>query len=241
MQSFSIITYNLYYSRAVSHARTVLTQYQPDFFAVQEIITEERVLKELEQGDMVMADHAHSFIKYAKTYGNALFYNSARFECLDVQVTELPHGFSDLIMFFLQGMQNLRTAIYGRFRDRETGKEVGVCNVHLNSIGTAQLRLSQLEATTEGLPTELPLVVCGDLNFYSKKRLLQDFIDRSEFTEATADIGITFRHTQLGIPVTKNKLDYVLYRNLMHQQTERLPQDGSDHYPIRSVFGGDAV
>ncbi|MFW5703985.1 MAG: endonuclease/exonuclease/phosphatase family protein [Patescibacteria group bacterium] len=243
MALVSIVTYNLYYSRAFTHACSLLMQERPDILCLQEVETDQKVLKDLNRGEYRLASYTNAFMKYQKNFGNAIVYNSDRYECLDVVSCDLPKGIYDLLMVVLHGLNNLRTTIHATFREKESGRIIHVYNVHLSHIGSATHRLNQLrKVLAEDLDNKSDnesVVVCGDFNFYSGRRHLQEFIDNHYLDEATKQLSYTFQHRKLGIPVMTSKLDYVLFRNLIHLDTNRLPSNVSDHFPIRSRFSLD--
>lgn len=235
----SIITYNLWYSRAIGHARKLLKKHKPDFLAVQEIKTDEDLLKLVDE-DYEIAEYANSFMQFSTNFGNALYYNRKRYRCTDVCLTDLPRGVYEFLIVLFQGLHNSRTTIYGIFEDRETGEKIHVFNVHLSHIGTAEHKLNQLKTSLNGFTEphmqKEKIIIVGDFNFYSRKRELENFIETWNLQEATNKLGYTFKHFKFGMPVMTSKLDYVLYRNLKVIDTHRVEPTESDHFPIFSTF-----
>jgi endonuclease/exonuclease/phosphatase family metal-dependent hydrolase len=109
------------------------------------------------------------------------------------------------------------------------GKLLVVYNLHLESKGTEQLRLQQLEEVlndTERYPSDTPVIIAGDLNTFMFHSRLIPKLRRAGFRSAFGDQRVR-THYILG------ELDWVFVRGSIecqHGQVLRVP--GSDHFPI---------
>ncbi len=239
MKKITCITYNLLCSKAVDHAAQLVEEERPDFLAVQELADDPAQIEKLGSLDehakgMVCAATAPSFSRRKKRFVNGLFYRSDRFRCEVVYTVRLPQSKSERLQVAIQGLHNTRTAIVAEFTHLKTGESLMVCTLHLNLVGTTDLRLQQLTKAIAQIDRSMPLIVCGDCNFYRKRALLELFLREHDLCEATADLGYTFNVRMFGKTIFQNKIDYIFYRHLQHLQTERIDDTESDHYPIRS-------
>ena len=109
------------------------------------------------------------------------------------------------------------------------GKLLVVYNLHLESKGTEQLRLLQLEEVLDDAkryPPDTPVIVAGDFNTLSFHSRLIPRLGQAGFRSAFGDRRVR-THVIVGA------LDWVFVRGSIeyeHQQVLRVP--GSDHFPI---------
>ncbi len=109
------------------------------------------------------------------------------------------------------------------------GKLLVVYDLHLESKGTEQLRLQQLEEVLEDAkryPSDTPVIIAGDLNTLSFHSRLIPRLRQAGFRNALGDRRIR-THVIVGA------LDWFFVRGSIeyeHQQVLRVP--GSDHFPI---------
>jgi len=109
------------------------------------------------------------------------------------------------------------------------GKPVVVYDLHLESKGTEQLRLLQLEEVLDDAkryPPETPVIVAGDFNTLSFHSRLIPHLQQAGFRSAFGDRRVR-THVIVGA------LDWFFIRGSIeyeHQQVLRVP--GSDHFPI---------
>ena len=80
------------------------------------------------------------------------------------------------------------------------------------------------------------LIVVGDFNYPYGRKKFESFIREFNLTEATSNLFYTLEQGFLKWFSVKLKLDYVLYRNITHIETTRLPLRLSDHFPICVTF-----
>jgi endonuclease/exonuclease/phosphatase family metal-dependent hydrolase len=109
------------------------------------------------------------------------------------------------------------------------GKPLVVYNLHLESKGTEELRLQQLEEVLDDAqryPRETPVVIAGDFNTLSFHSRLIPRLREAGFRSAFGDRRVR-THVIVGA------LDWVFVRGGIeyeHEQVLRVP--GSDHFPI---------
>ena len=109
------------------------------------------------------------------------------------------------------------------------GKPLVVYDLHLESKGTEQLRLEQLEEVLDDAkryPAQTPIIIAGDFNtFFPHSRLIPR-IEQAGFRNVLGDRRVK-THVILG------ELDWVFVRGSIEcQEGEVLRVPGSDHYPI---------
>lgn len=109
------------------------------------------------------------------------------------------------------------------------GKPLVVYNLHLESKGTGELRLEQLEEVLDDArryPPETPIIIAGDFNSFTSRSSLAPRLRQAGFRSAFGDRRIR-THVLIGA------LDWVFVRGSIqcdHGQVLRVP--GSDHFPI---------
>jgi endonuclease/exonuclease/phosphatase family metal-dependent hydrolase len=109
------------------------------------------------------------------------------------------------------------------------GKPIVIYDLHLESKGSEELRLEQLEEVLNDLsryPAETPIVIAGDLNTFVPHSRLIPRLAQAGFRNALGERRIK-THVILG------ELDWVFMRGSIQcdrGQVLRVP--GSDHYPI---------
>ena len=110
------------------------------------------------------------------------------------------------------------------------GKPLVVYNLHLESKGTEQLRLQQLEevlADAQHYPPETPVIIAGDLNTFVFHSRLIPRLGQAGFRSALGDRRLR-THVLIG------ELDWVFVRGSIEcQNGQVLRVPGSDHFPIR--------
>jgi len=109
------------------------------------------------------------------------------------------------------------------------GKPLVVYNLHLESKGTGQLRLEQLDEVIDDAkryPPQTPIIVAGDFNSFTSHSSLIPRLREAGFRSALGDQRVR-THVMVGA------LDWVFVRGSIeceHGQVLRVP--GSDHFPI---------
>jgi endonuclease/exonuclease/phosphatase family metal-dependent hydrolase len=109
------------------------------------------------------------------------------------------------------------------------GKPLVVYNLHLESKGTEQLRLDQLEEVLDDsrrYPPETPVIIAGDLNTFVFHSRLIPRLRQAGFRSALGDRRVR-THVILG------ELDWVFVRGSIEcEDGQVLHVPGSDHFPI---------
>jgi endonuclease/exonuclease/phosphatase family metal-dependent hydrolase len=109
------------------------------------------------------------------------------------------------------------------------GKPLVIYNLHLESKGSGDLRLQQLEevlADTAHYPPETAIIIAGDLNTFSFHSALIPRLRQAGFRSAMGDRVIR-THVIIGA------LDWVFMRGPIEcERGQVLHVPGSDHYPI---------
>jgi endonuclease/exonuclease/phosphatase family metal-dependent hydrolase len=109
------------------------------------------------------------------------------------------------------------------------GKPLVVYNLHLESKGTGQLRLEQLEEVLDDAqhyPPQTPIIIAGDFNSFTSHSSLIPRLRQAGFRSAFGEQRVR-THVMVGA------LDWVFVHGDIeceHGQVLRVP--GSDHFPI---------
>jgi len=108
------------------------------------------------------------------------------------------------------------------------GKPLVIYNLHLESKGTEQLRLDQLNEVIEDAqryPVQIAVIIAGDLNSFMFHSRLIPRLREAGFRSAFGDRHV---RTQLA-----GALDWVFVRgSIEFEDSQVLHVHGSDHYPI---------
>lgn len=116
------------------------------------------------------------------------------------------------------------------------GETVRTYNLHLESRGNDDLRLSQLEevvldATRADVP---PLVIiAGDLNLDASKHHIMGPLERAGLRVASPTARVATTHF-LGLPVAAHHIDWIFIRGALESDGGNIDQsvNASDHYPV---------
>lgn len=233
---FSVLSYNLNYSRALQKIDTIIREVNPDIIALQEINTSEETLQIIVKEGYQLTDYSNSFIKRDIIYGIATFYRQKKIFFKHARSIDLPSSLYEVIEFFIRGRRRQRTVLK---TDLTFGnnKNVSIYNVHFSPYTMNTMRIKQLKQTLEALKDNTsPTIILGDFNYlpYGRKTFEAVFSEQG-LGEATKNITETFKSTHRFLPI-RFKLDYILYKNLKHVETRKLPYKFSDHSPILSTF-----
>jgi endonuclease/exonuclease/phosphatase family metal-dependent hydrolase len=110
------------------------------------------------------------------------------------------------------------------------GKPLVVYNLHLESKGTGELRLQQMEEVLDDAqqyPAQTPIIIAGDFNSFSAHSSLMPRLRQAGFRSAFGDRRIR-THVIVGA------LDWVFVRGSIEcENGQVLRVHGSDHFPIR--------
>src|SRR3989344_392594 len=233
----SLITYNLLHNKALKMVNRVITAHDPDLLLFQEIETSEENLAHIESLGYKLADYANSYLKFGKVYGVATFYKPSKLIFNEASAINLPFGFYEALDFLLRGGRRHRTILKTEFHLVKNHKPLVTYNIHLTAKSTNTLRERQMEEIFQTLQlNNKPIIVAGDFNYIYRRKRFEDIFQKYDLHEATNNIFITYRDRWLKLFPVKSKNDYVLYHNIVHEETERINVPFSDHYPLISKF-----
>lgn len=174
----------------------------------------------------------------------AVYYLRDRFELLDDGTFWLSRT-PDTVSRGWDAACN-RTATWGVFRDRITGRNICYINTHLDHLGPVarEESVKLLAAKVRELaPEGAAVVLGGDFNSPTDDsifRPLDALLCSARDTSPATDRKGTF--TDYGRIAVPPLLDHLFYRNLLPISFRTLDGDYgvpylSDHYPIEAVFG----
>lgn len=251
--TLKVISYNIRLSSADDgpnswpHRRegtlTLLAREQPDLLGIQEGELEQvRFLEEQ------CPDYARLGVGRDDGAGRgeimAIFYRRDRFELLDSTtfwLSETP----DRVSRGWDAACN-RTATWGVFRDRRSGRLIGYLNTHLDHQGATaraesiRLLVDRLQALA---PTDAALIVGGDFNSPTDDaifRPLDSLLYSARDTSPTTDCKGSY-HAFGALTTDAPMLDHLFYRGLQPLAFRTLDGDYSvpylsDHYPVEALF-----
>ena len=257
--TFSILTYNTLFNRAVEEIKPVILKHKPDILCLQEVKTEEENLKKMEKLGLKLADFSNSFIKFGTVYGVATFYNPKKFKHLGSSPLHSGSSLTEILFQLFQallGYNKPKTFLKSDFKDKASGKSMSICNIHLYVVGSNALRIKHIKEVLLAIEIKekAPLVLAGDFNYFPyQRRRLENLMKAYRLKEATKNIFQTIKFTRDGLFENFNlfqrislklakkllqnlKIDYIFYRGLALKKTERVEVRFSDHFPIVSYF-----
>jgi endonuclease/exonuclease/phosphatase family metal-dependent hydrolase len=252
---FSILTYNTLLNDGLKGLPSFFRKYNPDIVCLQEVDTHEKNIEKVEKLDYALADYSNGFIKFAKVYGVATFYNPRSIICTNTKSITLPRGFAEALSFILRVFKTKkkdRTVLKTEFQVEHKRKKIAVYNIHLSAHGTNGIRIKQLERTLEDIEksNDNATILVGDFNYPYGRKKLEELMQEHGFSEATNQIGYTtdgklLYYTFIEKYLMKilqffvgkeSKLDYCFYKNCKAISTIRINAPYSDHFPILVKF-----
>lgn len=238
--TLSILTFNLYFGKALEELTSLAQIKKPDIICVQEFPVNEAMVRQLEKAGYELADYSPSFFRNFRFYSVATFYNPQTIEHKNGQSITLARGFYELLLFFLRFSPEARTSLNNNFMFKANNRQFRICNLHLTALqSTNKVRVSQLKTTLAFLQQEekdKPTVVVGDFNYVYKRKVLEELFQSNGYKEATNNLLFTIESRILGFFKIKMKPDYIWYKYLNKKQTTRLNRQLSDHYPVFTQF-----
>lgn len=215
----------------------MLQEVSPGIFALQEAMPDQRCFIDSRLDGYVR-------IGLGRDYGDwrgemvAVYYDSRRFDLVDSGTFWLSETPSVPSRGWDAGYN--RTATWGRFRAKASGREFLLVNTHLDHKGRkAQTEgVKLLRRMVEELAGGLPAVLCGDFNLPSSDEAflpLQGFMQLGCEVCSDTDISATFH--SFGRAVNPVVIDHIYVRGVMPLRYSVL-KDGfgvpflSDHYPV---------
>ena len=236
---FSLLTYNLKLNKAAENTLELLKKYEPDIICLQEMQTDDKNLKSIENAGYLLADYSISFIRRGKIFGVTTFYKPSTFSIIKSNSFNLPTNFYQIISFVLHGNKNPRTVLKSQLVHKDTKKVIDLYNIHLSPFATNQLRTKQIKNTLNdmSLNNKNAVIIAGDFNYpYGRKRF-EEQIKEYKLKEATNNINFTLEKRIMRNLTIKLKLDYILYKKLKVLSNEKINNfNKSDHFPIISTF-----
>ena len=172
--------------------------------------------------------------------GCPVFYNTAKFELVDKNsfwLSETPDEMS-------RGWDAAfnRVCSYVILREKATGKELVVFNLHLDHVGK-QARENSIKLILEKIEAfgGLPCVIMGDFNVTENTdtyRTATELFDDAKYRAAETDSGATYQYW--GGALNDENIDYFMVSktglDVLQYQILRDTYDGvyvSDHFPIK--------
>lgn len=237
-RTVSLLTYNVFFNKAVGVIPKLLTDYAPDILCLQEVETTQEYLNKFEMSGYKLADFSNSFIKFSKVFGLVTFYNPTTLRLIESSSFDIPRSFIEVLVTIFRGFNNPRTVLKTEFLHLPTNKKISVYNVHFTHlIASNRTRIRQLEQTLQDIDISQlePTIISGDFNYSYGRKKFEEVIESYNFKEATNNLTFTARGIH-HLFFLKLKSDYILYRDLALVSTEKIDYTESDHYPIRSIF-----
>jgi endonuclease/exonuclease/phosphatase family metal-dependent hydrolase len=243
--SASILNWNIERGKHLDDIKAQIRQLKPDLCIFQEVDLGARrthgedVAKELAQAFAMNYVFAPEFQELGQGTAEEPAYHG------QALLTTLPVRSSRMIRFqhqsgfwkprrllassvpLLQRREGGRVALTAELDNG--GKPLVVYNLHLESKGTGQLRLEQLEEVLDDAqryPKETPVIIAGDFNSFTNHSSLIPRLRQAGFRSAFGDQRVRTH-------VVAGALDWVFVRGAIeceHGQVLRVP--GSDHFPI---------
>lgn len=236
---YKLLSYNLYYGKALVKVPELIKKYEPDIIAIQEAQTDDidHIVDLMSEQGYVLAHYCHTSAKSIGIFGITTFYKEGVFELKNNFIIHLPRGFYEVLDFILrkpiQRRSVLRSVLVPK---KEPDKQITIYNIHLSPYARNSLRLKQIKKVFENLDkTRTPTIAVGDYNYMIGRKRFERVFKVYGFKESTSKILNTFRSFIRIFPFNL-KLDYVLYRDLDKAETRKIPMRYSDHYPLVTTF-----
>lgn len=259
--NLSLLTYNTLFNNAANKIDEVVDKYHPDIICLQEALTDDKNIENIEKLGYKLADFANSFIKFGKIFGVITFFNPKTLVYKNSFTLSMGTNLGEYFFYLLQvmlGYNKPKTILRTDFVHKLTKKRVSVCNVHLYVIGSNELRIKHISKVLKSinLSKKESLIIAGDFNYFPYKRKgLEKIMTKYNLKEATKNIRQTVKFSYDGLLLENFsffqrffskfinkvfadglKIDYIFYRGLRLKKTERIEMRYSDHYPIISKF-----
>jgi endonuclease/exonuclease/phosphatase family metal-dependent hydrolase len=256
----SLLTYNTLFNNGVQMLGEMISKHHPDIICLQEALTGDKSVQDIEKYGYKIADYSNSFVKFGKIFGVVTFYNPKTLTYKESFTLNLGTNLVEYFFYLLRiilGYNQPKTILETNFIHKLTKTKLTVCNVHLYVIGSNELRIRHINNVLKSinLSEKKQLVIVGDFNYFPYKRMgLEKMMSKYGLREATANIRQTMKFTKDGkfekynlfqrsvLPLLKKflvkqiKTDYSFYRGMKLLKTERIESPSSDHYPIISTF-----
>lgn len=168
-----------------------------------------------------------------------IFFRSDRYELLEeggFWLSDTPEEASKL-----EDSKSIRSCTWALLRDLHTGKELFVCNTHLDT-QSEEVRVAQLNILLEQVGSYIdkyPTVFCGDFNASPDSDVYAQVTTRfsdPHVTAASADHTAEYTYTNYDTEEDPKRLDYLFYNDSLIAQSYRIMTDTYDGY-ISDHFG----
>lgn len=236
----SLLTFNIYFGKAVGEVVKLIEEHHPDVVCIQEFEINDHSIKEIEKTGYQLADYSHSFFKYFKFFGIATFYNPKTLTYsngISINLTKSLYEF--LLLVFGVSKGGGRTLLKTVFTHKETGEPFSTYNLHLTAMqATNRTRDKQIQTLMDHVAKDenTKVLITGDFNYAYKRKGFEEVFLQYGLQEATKELEYTCVTKVLGLFQLSVKLDYVLSRGMSLTQINRLDRDQSDHYPLLAEF-----
>lgn len=238
MSSFTILTYNLYFGKALKELVEIIKKYQPDIVCVQEFEISKETIGWVESEGYELADYSHSFFKFLKFFGVATFYNPKRIKHRNGEVISLSRSLYEFVLFLLHWGKPSRTVLHNEFIIKKSVVGINVYNLHLTVHGTNSVRSKQVKQVIQHIKrhNNEKIIIIGDFNYPYKRKSFEKLFATGGLKEATNNILFSLETKVWGLVRLRLKTDYVLYKGLKHLKTKKIDRKFSDHFPILTEF-----
>ena len=235
--------------RAVG-ALAMLKHQNPDILGVQECnsIQRDDILAAMPYESIGVAVSGAAD-DYPKTSGNNIFYKPSVFDLLDSG--QFWYAFdSDAVGTFTWYAKKPRSATWGHFRHKASGREFVYINNHTQNgvdavVNRTMSFMELLSKMREINPEGLPMLYSGDLNSSGKEYYYTPL--RQEMKEAVNECPITDRGITFGGYKRKdgegNQIDHIFFSGALQGLRFSVDRDSyegvdhvSDHFPIYADF-----
>ncbi len=232
-----LLTYNLFFNRALEHIDTVIDSEKPDIILLQEFQTSTAGSTPIEKKGYLLANYSNSFHKHNTTYGVATYYNPKTLIAEKSSSIDLPRSMYELSLILFYGGNKPRTVLRTDFQTKDKKSRFLVYNIHLSWFNTNSLRIKQLKEAFKTLSIgKESVLIGGDFNYPYGRKKFEELISEYELKEATTSIYHTFEKRFFRFFKLSWKLDYILYHKLSTIEARRIDVTNSDHYPVIASF-----
>lgn len=239
MSPITVLTYNVFFNKALPVLPDIVRKYRPDIVCLQEVSLNRREEFRGFMPGYTLGATSDSFYRVGKVYGLANLYLQDRFYQVGSQIIPLPKSYYELFLSLFT-RKGPRSVLGSTFVFKDALKATfSVYNVHLTHyVATNAARNKQINEVFDTIERaeDEPIIILGDFNYPFLKRGLARLIDHYDLREATSRIAFTEYSTLIR---SNLKLDYILHSpTLVCMDTRRLDEykGASDHYPILSTF-----
>jgi endonuclease/exonuclease/phosphatase (EEP) superfamily protein YafD len=223
--TITLISYNLWQSRAARELAQLVAEYEPDLLCLQEVGSG-HLPKRIGPLALTATTTSHYFRV-------ALYAREDRFEVLSASSFRLFRSVHDRLLNYTG--ERLAAA---HLHDRVTGRDLVVGSLHatpLTDPNVSRLRqISDAHRHLRNFGEGLPIVMAGDFNYPVLVSTLRAFVALQGFSLARSRTGTYQNHQRWYL---RGSFDLATTSGLAVGEIETLPQRASDHKPIRMTLG----